>query len=383
MRTAPPSPDPPARPLDHLAEFFRFFATRECPHEPVYVALCHAAAADPDTLQLLWAAPDRTQQRPNLLLAAVHYLILNGSAHPLREYFPSAGGSRAVDTAFADCFTSFRAAHASELRALIASRATQTNEVGRCAALWPALLHIAAASGHGELALLDFGCSAGLNLGVDRYRYDYGSYVGGAVAESGSPTIACRLIGPHALPRPPAGGLRIGSRLGLDVAPAPVHDADAMRWLRACVWPHDQERARRFDAAVALARRHRWPVRREADCVAALDAWVRALPQGALAVVVNSWVLTYLEREARHRYAATLEALAQERRAVWLSAEGPQLQPPAAAVRAHARVRPPSLPGTEYEAGSLWTLCSAGASGPAYAVIARAHHHGKWLEWLA
>ena len=50
----------------------------------------------------------------------------------------------------------------------IMSRATQTNEVGRCATLLPLL-----ASLPGPLALLEVGCSAGLCLFPDRYSYRF------------------------------------------------------------------------------------------------------------------------------------------------------------------------------------------------------------------
>ena len=54
---------------------------------------------------------------------------------------------------------------------------------------------IARRSGHPKLALLDFGCSAGLNLGVDAYRYDDGA------GDASAPRVAC---GPKAAPvRPP------------------------------------------------------------------------------------------------------------------------------------------------------------------------------------
>ena len=51
--------------------------------------------------------------------------------------------------------------------------ATQTNEIARCAALWPALGAVAATTGARDLALLDFGCSAGLNLGIDQFALRY------------------------------------------------------------------------------------------------------------------------------------------------------------------------------------------------------------------
>src|SRR5204863_2453035 len=81
-----------------LAKLFRRFARTECPPGELYDRLCRSAADEPALLQLLAvAAPE--QRRPNLLLAAVHDLVLAGDAHPLSGYFQSVGGQRAADEA--------------------------------------------------------------------------------------------------------------------------------------------------------------------------------------------------------------------------------------------------------------------------------------------
>ena len=68
-------------------------------------------------------------------------------------------------------FHDFCLSQRAELLDLIATRSTQTNEVGRCAALLPALGAIEAQYGQGQpLSLLDLGTSAGLNLLFDRVR---------------------------------------------------------------------------------------------------------------------------------------------------------------------------------------------------------------------
>ena len=113
------------------------------------------------------------QRRPNLLLAAVHFLLLGGTTHPLADHYdtvrsligsgdgpPAAGPSRDVVADFKD----FCLRHRAELLALISVRSTQTNEVGRCTAILPALATIAGGYPGGEsLWLLDLGTSAGLN----------------------------------------------------------------------------------------------------------------------------------------------------------------------------------------------------------------------------
>src|SRR4051812_12285896 len=54
---------------------FERFAARECGDEPLYAAMCRIAIAEPAVLSLMDAAP-KEQRRPNLLLAAVQYLLL-------------------------------------------------------------------------------------------------------------------------------------------------------------------------------------------------------------------------------------------------------------------------------------------------------------------
>jgi hypothetical protein len=369
-------PEEARRPLARLARAFLDFADQECGREPVYDTLCRAAAHDPDTLRLLWHAP-AIQQRPNLLLAAVHDLVLRGLHHPLCDYFPSAGGTRRVDRELVGCFAAFRDAHAPELIARIARRTTQTNEIGRCAILWPCLQYIARREGRHALALLDFGCSAGLNLSVDAYRYEHGAQACGAPASPETPVIACRRVGDGALPRDASPRLRIAARVGVDINPVDLDDEEAVRWLRACLWPHDVERARRFDLALAIARDRTWPVLREADCIDALERWLDCVPADVLPVVWNSWVLAYLEPSERSRFVSTVETLIRERSLVWLSAESPSLG------HYPCDAPAPALPEAEYVAGTLWTMCSRKAGAAHYHTLARAHPHGRWIEWLA
>jgi hypothetical protein len=363
--------------LDRLARFFVRFAETECGDEPLYDALCRHAAATPALLQRLEAAPPE-QRRPNLLLAAVHDLVLAGSGHALAAYFPSAGGTRSVDAALPAAFDDFCALHAEALRTSIATRSTQTNEIGRCAVLWPVLVHLAATRGRTRFALLDVGCSAGLNLGIDAYHYAVGDELCGGPPGSGVPTIACSLAGARR-PALHAPLPQIVERLGIDPAPIDVGDEAAVRWLRACLWPHDTARRARFDQAVQLARARRWPVRREADCTAAAQRWAAALPADVLPVVFNSWVLTYFGPEALARHVAAMTALVQAHDAAWISAEEPRL-----------RIGDETVPPLPHDAdagtrhATLWTLMQRGDGGTPHAqVLARSHPHGKWLEWLA
>lgn len=354
--------------LSRLAARFRHFGEVECPEEPLYQALCRTVTDDPALLDLLSGAADE-QRRPNLWLAAVHERVLAGTSHALAAYYPSVGGQRAPDEALAACVKDFAAAHEAPLRERMRTQTTQTNEIGRCAVLWHALRAIAQRSGKPRLALLDVGCSAGLNLGVDSYRYDHGQVVVGAAAHAGVPTVPCRLEAPL-----PAGAdFQIVQRCGIDPAPVAVDDEAAVGWLRACLWPSHTQRAMRFAQAVALLRQTRWPVLQVADCSAYVDEWLAGLPVDVQPVVFNSWVLTYFEPPALQRHIETLTGLVQSTGAMWLSAEGEGL-----------RVGPVEVPPPrDKRPASLWTLCSRVDGEPRFEVLARSHAHGHWMEWLA
>ena len=140
------------------------------------------------------------------------------------------------------------------IRATILRRSTQTNEVGRLATLTPAF---AALADGRPLALLEVGASAGLCLYPD--RYDYAWRTAGGLVRSASgvgPLLSCEVSGAAPLPEhAPA----VAWRGGIDRNPLDVTDADAMRWLRTLVWPEHEDRRRRLEQAVAIARRDRRP----------------------------------------------------------------------------------------------------------------------------
>ena len=366
-----------------LAKLFVHFAEHEVTDDPLYVALCRHVAAQPNLLALMQHAP-LTQRVPNLLLAALHERVLAGAPHALREYFPSAGGMRAPDAALIGVFEDFVAAQRDMLCELLATRSTQTNEIGRCAVLWPALCALALRNGRRRLALFDFGSSAGLNLGVDGYRYDYGNLALGVAPGDDVPLIACHLVGERtaqALQRLAAHAPVVAERIGVDPAAVDVHDAAQVRWLRACIWPYDRTRLERFDRAVAVAQRRGVRVQRCDDCAGAIEPWLDGLPSDVLPVVFNSWVLHYFDKAARQTHLQYMRELVQRRGVAWLSAEGAHiaLGTAPAASGGDAQVSDEQL-----AKGSLWwsTLRDGASTAPTATLLARSHPHGRWLQWL-
>ena len=158
----------------------------------------------------------------------------------------------------AAAFAGFCRAHRAELVQLIATRTTQTNEVGRCTALLPGLCHIAAMYGWDEpLSLLDLGTSAGLNLLFDDYSYVYRAATGDSSLTAGAAGsgIALECSAHDDLTVLPDLRLPLmAERVGLDLSPVdPFSDDDAL-WLLACQWPDNPARFGRLRAALANVR---------------------------------------------------------------------------------------------------------------------------------
>ena len=301
---------------DRLARWFEIFADVECPDLPLYRTLCHGFAADPETLRLLLdAAPG--QWRPNLLLAALHDLVLRFPDEPFARLYPTVGGSFAEGTDPLPLARDFLDAHRDEVERLIATRSTQTNEVNRSCLWFAATRLVAAELPDRPVAFVEIGASAGLNLAFDRYAYDVGD---GRVRGDASSTVRlrCRLDG---TPLPLDAPLDIVHRIGLDRSPVDLADPDERRWLKACIWPEQPERHANFDAAADLAVADP-PTLVADDAVDGVAELIEGCPDDAHIVVVNSWVMTYLSRERRRAFDAAVDLLGDDRPLTRISAEG-------------------------------------------------------------
>lgn len=389
-------------------ELFRDLADTAVRRLPLYRRLCSAAAGDVEVADRLLLSPDPTQRVPTLLLAAVHDVVLAGDDHPdvvaLSQWYGSVTEPpRPVGRGIDDPWPYFRrlALRHEGVAEHLRTGSTQTNEVGRCATLLPALATVAE-EGH-QLGLVEVGASAGLNLLLDHYGYRYtgpspasdpsgnGSdphhdgVEPGAVAADGSVWVApdaalvltCELRGRHRPPIP-ADVPTIVSRTGLDRYPVDVSDPDQARWLVACQWPDQPERIRRARAALALSHRRR-PDIVEGDAVDDLAPLVEAVPSSALPVVVSTWMVSYLSPARQGEFVAVLDRLAVRRDLSLVFAEQPVIVPGLAGAGV-LPARPDGLPDSA--ATALVRVDWRGGRRSAHR-LADQHPHGTWLEWLA
>ncbi len=366
--------------LSTLAQRFSRFAEIDGRDDPLYAALATAIAADPALTALLAEAP-ATQHLPVTLLAALHERVLAGTDHPLAAYYASVGGTRAPDAALPGALKDFVAQQSGALVQLLRSRTTQTNEIGRCAVLRPALQALALRLGGTpaaprRLALFDFGCSAGLNLQVDRYAYDDGlAPVAGETEADGAPPVVrsewrsappLALIGPRAW--------TVADRHGVDLHPIDPADEGATRWLRACLWPGDAARRDRLQAALAVARRHPATLERSADGLTVLERWLDRLPSDVQPVIFNVWVLAYFDPAGWRAYLDRIEGLVRTRGLAWISGEMGKLSP--------LPTLPPSPAGESAHSATLWTLQWRSPQGVRAEALAWSHPHGRWIQWV-
>ncbi len=364
-----------------LADHFRgFAAVAERDGGTTYPAICRAVADDDEVLSLLDGAP-LTQRRPILLLAAVHFLLLSGVEHELAAHYDTVAAVRGSDRRpsgdAASAFADFCREHRAALEVLIATRMTQTNEVGRCTALLPGLCHIAAQSGWTEpLSLLDLGTSAGLNLLFDDYAYTYRAAVGAdritAGAAGSAVTLECTAR--DDLEHLPELRLPVmATRVGLDLSPLdPLSDDDA-RWLLACQWPDNPPRFARLRAALANVRATAKARRLErGDMVADLPRIAATIPGDGPLVVFHSWVASYLDEDQQRTLTREVRALGQARPVHHLYCESPFETP-------GLPTPPPPVPREGPDLTTALVHIGPGDGTPAR--LADTHPHGYWIRW--
>jgi hypothetical protein len=360
---------------DRAAQF-RAFADTDGRTAPLYAQLAGGAADDPEILALLDPAPP-LQQRTVLLLASVHHLVLADPAAEVARWYPSVDPAEAERRRAAgeDPYPAFRRFcldRRDAIEDLVATRTTQTNEVGRCLAVVPALAEVARATG-GPVSLLEVGCSAGLNLRLDRYRLGYGDPPRWIGDPASALPLRAREFGNHPVPLPAAPPV-IADRVGLDRSPIDVHDEDAVRWLEACVFPDRVDRIERLRTAVDIARAE--PVRLvSGDGVTDLAAVAASLRPDAALCVFHSWALTYFDD--RDGFAAAVGDLAETGRDVWwISVEPSGAVPGLDVPPRDERLTP------EMAANTVLALMHVTPDGRTDRVLARSHPHLDWIQWL-
>jgi len=347
---------------------FRRFAEQECRGlSPLYETVSLGVADDAELLEWI-ASVLGPRAHPTLLCASVHYLLLSGAdGDELAAFYPNFTAAPAPAGRAYPAFRAFVERNREQLAPLLATRVTQTNEVGRCTYLLPAFVQAGIRSGK-PLWIIDVGASAGLNLLFDRYAYDYGR--GARAGDSASAVhVRTELRGRPVVTSPAP---EISGRVGVDLTPIDLDDATATRWLEACVWPEHVERLRNLRAALDIARMAR-PRVVKSNAIDALPALVAEADRNATIVIVNTNVMLYFSAEERARFAELLTEFAEAREVFWIANELPSILTQAGF----------TAPITQRDDAALPLAMSRFIDGGRDdCVLANVGPHARWLDWF-
>ncbi len=299
------------KPFDYW-EFFEDEARRA--DSPLYMRYAQGVRGDA-ALRDFAAGVKKGQPPANILFGAVHYLLLRGAEHPLRRFYPNLnGGTRVENEDPFPQFADFAAQYRDALAPLIASKVTNTNETGRSSVLHAAFRTVAAEAGQ-PLNLIEIGPSAGLNLIWDRYgvRYRRGAQIFELPVENPALVIDCEVRGPN---NPLMGPTpKVARRMGLDLNPVDLDDADQRDWLRALVWPDTRGRFERLEAALKAYASMR-PEIRVGSALDLLPDALRDMPEDQAVCVYHSYVVYQFSTEMKEALVSLL-VMAGLRRPVW------------------------------------------------------------------
>lgn len=260
-----------------------------------------------------WPGEPTRDALPLRLVGGLHALDLAGADAGVSRAFAADTGAEETIALLRGALRDFDAALLPWL-----DGPPQTNEPGRAAALMTGLLEVARRHGP-RLDLLEIGSSAGLNLLIDRYRFDLGGVRVG-------PADAPLLLRPEWRgPAPADVAVEIAGVRGCDIQPLDAANPAVAARLAAYVWADNPERLDRLRIAAAMLRDR--PVALEqADAADWVEAQL-AEPQGAgvTRVLIHSVVWRYLpdtaQRRIEHAMRAAGAAATAERPLAWVRME--------------------------------------------------------------
>ncbi len=230
---------------------------------------------------------------------------------------------------------------------------TQTNEVGRSAALMAALMVASDRFGL-PFELFELGTSCGLNLNVGRYGFDLGG------VKAGDPLSPLHITPEWRGAQPVNASVDIVSACGADLHPLDAQNSDCCERLLAFIWADQQHRIERLEYALEIARQHP-PQIDEAEAI----AWIAgklAAPQaaGTCCVVFHSMFRQYLPEPQRVRLADIIadagRGATKRKPLAWISLEWTP-------DRSEVRLSLTTWPSGEQR------------------VLATCHPYGEWIHW--
>lgn len=293
-----------------LSQRFYNFAKNECKgSSELYEFLSVKVSQDNEILRMC-ATARSGQPIPNLLFGAIHYLLLKGKKHPLRAYYPSLGlPHKIIDDHTFDYFKDFCHVYQGEIIAIMKNKLVQTNEVRRCAYLYPIFSYIYSKV-EKPLSLIEIGTSAGLQLLWDKYSYTYGD--GKVYGDKNSDVhITSEIKGKHT-PAFSAEMPPVANRIGIDLHISDVSNSHDLLWLQSLIWPEHRERLTLLKSAASYLKDHSIELI-EGNGVVLLTDIVKTLPEDTVICIFHTHVANQMSRELKNTLFAKIKEIGNYR----------------------------------------------------------------------
>ncbi|UHA72230.1 DUF2332 domain-containing protein [Paenibacillus sp. 481] len=291
-----------------LSHQFRTFAENCHDSSPLYEHLAMNIAEHDELLELASHA-QQSQPVANLLFAAVHYLLLQGTPHDLAQYYASLVDEPHEAEHSFEHFECFCRHYREEIVALLNHKIVQTNEVRRCSYLYPSFCYMYE-QGVKPLALIEIGTSAGLQLMWDKYSYSYGS--SDKYGNSASKVhIQAEIRGdrsPFLLATSPP----VTARYGIDLHPNDLSNPEHALWLKALIWPEHNARVELLEQAASYLDTESVQLI-AGDGVQLLPQIASRIPTTSTICIFHTHVANQLPAAAKHALVEQVKALGQTR----------------------------------------------------------------------
>lgn len=235
--------------------------------------------------------------------------MLKGKNHFLKEYYPSiVQNPKELEDVFIH-FKHFCQIYRNEIISILKSKLVQTNEVRRCAYLYPTFCYVYYKAKK-PLSLIEIGTSAGLQLLWDQYCYSYGNniiygnkfsnvHITSEIKGDNTPLLF------HESPP-------VASKVGLDLHISNLGDPEDYLWLKSLVWPEHEERLKLFENAAKQFNEN--PVKLiEGDGVALLTDVVEQIPKDTTICIFHTHVANQIPEDLKYELLEKIKVIGSKR----------------------------------------------------------------------
>ncbi|MBF0841925.1 MULTISPECIES: DUF2332 domain-containing protein [Mammaliicoccus] len=327
-----------------INEKFIQFADVECKNSSeIYRKLSYYIAQDKDLIEICNYAPIN-QPIPNLFLGSVNYLLLKGYDNNLYDEYYVNETSDLIRK-----FKEFCIKNKIEIIKIMNNKLVQTNEVRRSSYIFPILCYI---NDKRKINLLEIGCSAGLQLLADKYRYKYDVYPGYKGNLTSDLTIS------SAITKGEFGSyideqMDIGKRIGIDLNTIDFTKDEEFLWLKALIWPEHNDRRILLEKARDTVINESLKLK-EGNALEILIEEVKKIPTDENLLIFHTHVANQMSIKEKEYLVKTIENIGKNRNLYHL----------------YNNINDKLLHLDSYKSGEKHPK-----------IVGQTDGHGKWFEW--